>query len=159
MRAFRLPAPVDLVVCEYSVFNHLSSPRDLLRAARSVARALRPGGTLLFDVTHRSSYEKRWAGSWWGEGPKLFAARRGGYDSSRRMGWVEIIWFSRTAKHWQRHAEWMEMREWRRSEVQRALKAAGFTHTKAHDGARLFAGEHIFVPGDKTFFVAQKARD
>lgn len=45
MRDFRLPEPVDLILCEFDALNHLKRKADLALVGRAVSRALRPGGT------------------------------------------------------------------------------------------------------------------
>lgn len=39
MRTFRLPEPVDLMICEGDAINHLDRKAELTRVVRSVARA------------------------------------------------------------------------------------------------------------------------
>jgi SAM-dependent methyltransferase len=57
MRSFRLPEPVDLVLCEFDALNHVPRKADLARVARAVARALRPGGYFYFDVNNHLAFE------------------------------------------------------------------------------------------------------
>ncbi|HEV2399293.1 MAG TPA: class I SAM-dependent methyltransferase [Candidatus Sulfotelmatobacter sp.] len=71
MRSFRLPEQVDLVLCEYDAVNHISHKADLLKVARSVHRALRPGGYFFFDVNNAGSFKKYWTGNVWMEKPGL----------------------------------------------------------------------------------------
>lgn len=49
MRSFRLREPVDLVLSEFNPLNHLPRRSDLVRAFRTVASNLQPGGWLCFD--------------------------------------------------------------------------------------------------------------
>jgi SAM-dependent methyltransferase len=39
MRSFRLPEPVDLVLCEFDAVNHVPDKNDLALVAKAVARA------------------------------------------------------------------------------------------------------------------------
>ena len=48
MRHFRLPEPVDLVLCEFDALNHVERKGDLALVGRAVSRALRPGGYFSF---------------------------------------------------------------------------------------------------------------
>jgi SAM-dependent methyltransferase len=57
MRNFRLPAPVDLFLCEYDALNHIPRAADLGRVLSCVARALNPGGHFYFDVNNRLAFE------------------------------------------------------------------------------------------------------
>jgi SAM-dependent methyltransferase len=56
MRDFRLPAPVDGVVCMQDSQGHLLTNDDLLAHLRAVARAVRPGGLYVFDRYMASSW-------------------------------------------------------------------------------------------------------
>src|SRR5439155_13070088 len=55
MRTFRLPEPVDLILCEFDALNHVPQKADLRRVGRAVARGLRPGGYFYFDVNNRKA--------------------------------------------------------------------------------------------------------
>lgn len=61
MRDFDLPAPVDAILCLGDAVNHLLEMTDLTRAFRCMARALAPGGYLVFDVNTRRGLEE-WDG-------------------------------------------------------------------------------------------------
>lgn len=63
MRSFRLPHAVDLVTCESDALNHVGTKGDLMRVARAVARALRPGGHFLFDVNNAHGFKRYWTGN------------------------------------------------------------------------------------------------
>jgi SAM-dependent methyltransferase len=65
MRHFRLPEPVDLILCEFDAINHVERKSDLALVGRAVSRALRPGGHFYFDVNNRLAFETIWPGTWW----------------------------------------------------------------------------------------------
>ena len=50
VRDLNLPAPVDVVTCNFDVLNYLLRPTDLVRAFTSIRRNLVRGGYLLFDM-------------------------------------------------------------------------------------------------------------
>jgi len=61
MRDFALAEPVDAVLCLGDAVNHLLDLDDLQRAFQCMARALSPGGLLVFDVNTRHGLEE-WDG-------------------------------------------------------------------------------------------------
>lgn len=157
MRDFRLPEPVDLVLCEFDALNHVARKQDLARVARAVARNLRPGGHFYFDVNNRMAFEKIWPGTWWIEQPGIALVMHGGYDRARDQGWSDLEWFLRNGRCWRRHHERIEQVAWTASEMRHALRAAGFDTVRAFDAAPFFAGDPKIEPGCRTFYLARKA--
>lgn len=49
MRDLRIDPPVSTVISTFDTINYLPTKRDVVRAFKSFAACLRPGGTLLFD--------------------------------------------------------------------------------------------------------------
>jgi SAM-dependent methyltransferase len=62
MRALPELEPFDAVTCMDDSVNYLLHERDLRLALASMARALRPGGLLLFDVNSMATYRTAFAG-------------------------------------------------------------------------------------------------
>ena len=62
LRTLALAPPVDAAVCVYTVVNQLTGDDDLVRAFRSVARSLVPGGLFLFELNLPAAYERLWTG-------------------------------------------------------------------------------------------------
>ena len=157
MRSFRLPEAVDLVTCEFDALNHVQRKSDLNRVARSVARALRPGGWFFFDVNNRPAFQKIWPGTWWHERPGLVMVMHGGYDRRRQKGWTVAEWFIRKGKRWQRTSERIEEVAWTPSEMRQSLRGAGFRTIRHWDEAPFVRGEWPISPGFRSIYLAQKA--
>src|SRR5262249_46403291 len=100
MRSFRLPEPVDLVLCEFDALNHVPHMADLARVAKAVVRALHPGGHFYFDVNNRLAFEKVWPGTWWHDLGDVAVVMHGGYDRARHKGWTDVEWFIRQGRRW-----------------------------------------------------------
>lgn len=158
MRSFRLPEAVDLVTCEFDALNHVPRKSDLSRVARSVARALRPGGWFFFDVNNRLAFQKVWPGTWWHERPGVVMVMHGGYDPRRQKGWTIAEWFIRKGKSWQRTSERIEEVAWTASEMRKSLHRAGFRAIRHWDEAPFVRGEWPISPGFRSIYLAQKAR-
>jgi len=89
-RAFSLRAVFDAVVCTFDGVNHLTGRGDLRSAFASVARALVPGGTFVFDALGEAAYEGPWRRSATVASEGTLYAVRGGYAPARRLAWTEI---------------------------------------------------------------------
>jgi SAM-dependent methyltransferase len=157
MRDFRLPDKVDLVLCEFDAINHVPRKTDLAAVARSVAKALRPGGHFFFDVNNRLAFEKVWPGEWWIEKPGVVLVMRGGIDRERDRGYTNVEWFVREGKLWRRHHEYIEQVAWTASEIRGTLRSAGFDRIHAFDAKPFFVGDPKIEPGCRTFYLARKA--
>jgi SAM-dependent methyltransferase len=158
MRSFRLPEPVDLVLCEFDALNHVPRKADLARVARAVARALRPGGHFYFDVNNRLAFERVWKGAWWLEKPGLALVMHGSYDRQRDKGWSDVEWFIREGRLWRRHSVRVEQVAWTPGEIRRTLREAGFDQVQAWDAAPFMKTDPSIRPGYRTFYLARRAK-
>ena len=159
MRSFRLPEAVDLITCEYDALNHVPRRADLVRVARAVERALRPGGHFLFDVNNSLGFQRYWSGAVWFEKPGLAVVMRNGHNRQADRAWCDIDWFIRDRGCWRRQHERIEEVCWSSSEVQRTLRKAGFDQVRAFDCAPFFKGNPLIRAGCRTFYLARKPRN
>ena len=157
MRSFRLPEPVDLVLCEFDALNRVPSQADLARVAGAVARALRPGGHFYFNVNNRLAFERAWKGAWWLAIPGVVLVMRGGYDRLRDKGWTDVEWFIREGSLWRRRHERVEQVAWTPGEIRRTLREAGFDHVRAWDAAPFMKTDPSVRPGYRAFYLARRA--
>jgi SAM-dependent methyltransferase len=158
MRSFRLPEPVDLVLCEFDALNHVPRKADLARVARAAARALRPGGHFYFDVNNRLAFEKVWPGVLWIEKPGVALIMHGGYDRQREKGWSNVEWFIREGRLWRRHQERVEEVAWTPGEIRRTLREAGFDQVQVWDAALFMKTDPSVRPGYRSFYLARRAK-
>jgi len=159
MRAFHLPTPVGLVLCNGDAVNHLPRREDLALVARSVARVLRPGGHFFFDVNNSKAFEELWPQTAFLEAPGVAVVMRGSFDRPRRRGVTESDWFLQDPRssRWTRHHERLEEVCWTAPEIRSALREAGFTSIRAFDSAR-YAAPGLTQPGCRTFYLARLGR-
>ncbi len=156
MRSFRLPERVDLVLCEGDAINHLDRKAELKRVARSVARALRPGGWFYFDVNNRAGFKSYWKDTWWNEKPGVVMVMRNGNDACNDRAWCDVEWFIRVAgRNWQRWREHVQEVCWSASEIRATLKDAGFGRVRATDASPYFRNP-LITPGCRTLYLARK---
>lgn len=158
MRSFRLPEPVDLVLCEFDALNHVPRKADLARVAGAVACALRPGGHFYFDVNNRLAFEKIWPGAWWIEKPGVALVMQGGYDRRHDKGWTNVEWFFREGSCWRRRHERIEQVCWTPAEIRHVLGEAGFDQLRAWDATPFFKNDPKIRPGCRTFYLARLRR-
>ena len=156
MCKFRLPQPVDLILCEFDALNHINRKLDLSRVLRSASRALSADGHIYFDVNNRLAFETIWPGTWFVEKPGLALVLHGGYDPVRDRGWTNADWFIKDGRNWRRHRERIEQVAWKPTEIRHALQEAGFGKVQEYDATPFFDGDPRIRPGCRTFYLARK---
>jgi len=158
MRTFRLPERVDLVICEGDAMNHLDRKTELGRVARSVARALRPGGWFYFDTNNREGFKSYWKDTWWHEKPGVALVMRNGNDAAKDRAWCDLEWFIRSGRgSWKRRHERVEEVCWSANEIRTVFRKAGFGSIRAWDASPYFKNP-LITPGCRTLFLARKAK-
>ena len=145
----------DLATCFYDSLNYLTGDGDLELVFESVARLLRPGGHLVFDMNTQAEY------STWDErdvvtydGRDYLVYNRLDYDADTRLATGRIVWFVREIERWWRGEETHIQRAWDDGEVSAALARAGLELAArlGPDGAE--AGSDA----PRVMYVAQRSR-
>lgn len=158
MRSFRLPRPVDLVLSEFHVINHVPRRDDLRRVFRQAAQALRPGGWFCFDASNRRMFGASWCQFRLFDSPDLFLLKEGGNDPRWGQGWLELNWFARRGNVWQRGRGRIVEFYWSEAEIRRTLRKAGFTKIQSRDFCEFLpAAKRAQSRGVLTFYLACKA--
>jgi SAM-dependent methyltransferase len=156
MRSFRLPRPVDLVVCEFAALNNLARREDLPATLAAVARALRPGGMLLCDVNTPLSFETQAQGTYWTEHADFKNVIRGVLEAPL-VARLECEWFVPAGRGLFRHVrETYRNVGWTERELRAALKDAGFRVVRAADGADVRPPEMKTPRGTDLYLLARK---
>lgn len=127
VHGFSIP-PCDAVTALGEVFNYIPPGEEDLPPLgalfREVARALRPGGLLLFDAIVRGrpmAYRSWQAGEDWAALVDVVE------DSERNLITRGITTFRRIGPHYRRSDETHRVRVLDRAEVERELREAGFS--------------------------------
>lgn len=157
MRNFRLPEAVDLITCEYDALNHVPRRADLGRVAKTVERALRPGGHFYFDVNNSLGFKRYWLGNIWFDKQGVAAAMRNGHNRQANRAWSEIELFIRKGRCWRRHHERVEEVCWSTDEIRRILRETGFDRVRVRDAAPFWKSPRM-DPGCRTIYLARKSR-
>ena len=156
MCSFRLPKPVDLVTCEFSVLNHAPRQTDLGRILRAVWRALRPGGYFLFDLDTPQSLKEQYPGTHWFDTLNFKLVLRAAWDSRRRKARLDFEWFLPSGTLWNHHHECVENVSWTDAEIRRALRQTGFRRIQVFDGVDVRPFHPQAKRGYDRYFLAQK---
>jgi SAM-dependent methyltransferase len=152
----------DWITCLDDALNYLLGGDDLARALASMARLLRPGGLLTFDLNSLSAHRRGFAATFVVEQPGLFLCweGRGCGPAPGEPGSADISIFERADGAWRRRASRHDQRWWSLDDVARACAAAGLTLEAVRGqlpGARLQAGADE-ATHTKLVYVARRAR-
>jgi SAM-dependent methyltransferase len=121
-----LNSQFDVVTCFYDSLNYLTGERDLDQVCAGVARALRPGGVMVFDMNTAAEYAT------WDErdcvtydGRDCLVYNQLSYDPDAGLATGRIVWFVRELDRWWRGEETHTERAWSDDAVRAALCGAG----------------------------------
>ena len=148
------PSSFDLVTCFYDSMNYLIDDGDLDRVYAGVARVLRPGGYMLFDLNTAAEYAT------WDErdsvthdGRDCLVYNQLSYDPDARLASGRIVWFVRELDRWWRGEETHVERAWSDAEVRAALAGAGLALVGRYDLTGGMAAEDAL----RVVYVARRA--
>lgn len=156
MRTFRLPAPVDLVTCEFAALNHVQRTSDLARVLKSVHRALRPGGWFVFDVNSCASLREQYSATHWIETKQFKVVFRGNFDPRRSRAVLDFEWFLPQGRLWKHRSERVVNVCWPIPEIRRTLLDTGFRRIRTWDGMDVRPAHPEARRGYDLYFRAQK---
>jgi SAM-dependent methyltransferase len=123
---YTLDQPVDLVLSTFDALNHLPDMDALCGCFTSTCRALKPGGTFIFDLNTRLGLQ-RWATINLQEAPDLTLVTSGLYDSPRGKAYTRIAGFIRAEDgRYDRFEETVYNTAFDMAAIQPALLEAGF---------------------------------
>ena len=166
LRTFRVGAPVDLVLCEFSALNHLERRADVAKTFRAAIRALKPGGLFLFDVNTPLSFKEQYVPNFFmefaasGRGAARLPAfkwlQRGKLEDRGRRARLDYDWFVEERGLWRHHREMLWNVCWTETELRRALAAAGFRVLGSWDGMDVRPKVEGAARGYDLYLLAQK---
>ena len=127
LRQMSLPRSYDAAVCTFDSLNYLVDDGDLESALTATARALRPGGVLVFDVNTRHKLENVFGDSHYGDDLGDFAyVWRNSHDRATRRTTFRITLFQRREDGAFTRQDELHVQRWfTRAEIEAAAAAAG----------------------------------
>ena len=156
MRSFRLPEPVDLLLCEFAALNALDRRAELARVFRAVARALRPGGMFAFDVNTPLAFTSQTPGGHWTETPEFKVVMHGPVEDRGRRIPLHVEWFLRERGLFRHVRETIVHVAWTEAEIRRELARAGFAKIRVFDGADVRPKAMKTKRGTDLYFRAER---
>lgn len=166
MKSFRVPAPVDLVLCEFSAMNFLEERRDVAKVFAAVARALKPGGLFLFDVDTQRTLAK-YESVFFVDRADFKLVQKGTLEDGGRRARFDHDWFfrddskrsgRRARATWRHEHEVLWNSCWSESELRRALRRAGLTPLASFDGLDVRPPIPGAERGNDLYLLAQKGK-
>ena len=96
IRAIRTHRPLDAVVCACDGVNHLMSDADILKFLHGAYNALRPGGTLAFDISSAYKLSRILGCNTFGEDKSdVCYLWNSNYDEATHVCQMDLTFFSR----------------------------------------------------------------
>lgn len=153
MADFSAPEPVDLLVCMLDSFNYMTSPEKGKQAIASFARAVRPGGLLIFDIRPPEQLQAFDGQMFMDETEDVACIWRTEFDKKKNQCFYGMDIFVREGELWRReqeeHVEYAFSLEFLKQE----LESAGFRQVT-------FYGERTLMPPEpdeeRIFITARK---
>lgn len=130
MRSLPFEAEFDLVTCFFDSLNYLLTIRDLNDAFLNVFKALRPGGTFIFDMNTIYGLAVDWMRQETyiqNEGADFMEIHRHQFDYENQIATVEITVFQKNQAGWDRFDETHRERGYPIADLQFLLQEAGFS--------------------------------
>lgn len=135
---FSVSMECALVTATFDVVNHLLTTARLRSFLGCAARALSPGGVLLFDAVTPYDIDRNWDGYLHLTRRPTWHLVRHGRRVSPAVGEIEYDFYVRAVgRGWQHHHEIHRLRAWPRAEIERHLKTAGFSRVTCVDAQTL----------------------
>lgn len=153
MKDFSLPEPVDVLVCMLDSFNYMTSPEEGRQAIASFAKALRPGGMLIFDVRPPEQLRAFDGQMFMDETEDVVCIWRTEFDEKENQCFYGMDLFIRQGSLWRREREEHVEYAFSLDFLKETLEAAGFQNVT-------FYGERTFLPPqddeERVFITARK---
>ncbi|MCE5235031.1 MAG: class I SAM-dependent methyltransferase [Clostridiaceae bacterium] len=154
MRVLSLHKRADAVICACDGVNYLASMDAVRRFFKSACKALKDGGTLLFDISSRHKLSRTLGCNSLGyDDGELAYVWKNCYDPKSRLIEMELSFFAREGERYERFTETHVQRAHSEKELISALHAVGFTEVRVFEA---FTRDAPKTGSERLQFVANK---
>lgn len=145
----------DLVTIIYNTLNYFLDEDDLSRVISAAARALRPGGLLLFDVHDPDYIRANWSNRSFivQSNDDVFEATHNAYVGDSEVLRTDIVWFQRRGDVWLKGQESHLAIGWSNSTIKRVLERH---HLELVGTFGDIPGQATTGDDERTFFLARR---
>ena len=153
MADFTLPEPVDVLVCMLDSFNYMAKPEQGISAISCFAKALRPGGMLIFDVRPPEQLRAFDGQMFMDETEDVVCIWRTEFDEEENCCYYGIDLFRRRGALWARSFEQHCEYAYDPDTLEQWLREAGFARVEC------FGDRTLTPPGpdeQRMYFAAWK---
>ena len=155
LQELKLPRGVDLAVCALDSLDYIIDPDACAEAIRRIYKALNPGGVFIFDVNTPEKLRAMDGQVFLDEDEDVYCVWRGEFNAQTNICSYGMDLFQRRGEVWQRSFEEHREYAYSRSQLERYLKDAGFTHIE------VYADRRFEAPGEgeqRIYFKARKGK-
>lgn len=155
IRRIKLPEEMDAVICLCDTMNYLTKDSDLERCFKSIYRALKPGGSFIFDMRTPHYYQVVLADHQWVQQEEDVVLIWENDFSREPVIHIVLTFFVKQDNGlFRKHVEEHRQKCYQVETITELAEKAGFT--MKHMGADLF-GRHLDLSqDDRMYFVALK---
>jgi len=153
MQRFRLPAPVDLVVCGLDSMNYLTKPTQFKKTLENAFRALNPGGMFIFDLITPDKFRTLDGQVFLDEDDDVYCVWRAEFNEKNHIMCYGMDIFQRHGNAWSRSYEEHQEYAYELNDVLVWLTEAGFKNIE------LFGDRTLEAPSEgaqRVYFAACK---
>jgi SAM-dependent methyltransferase len=152
-RSFETVDRFNAVISTFDSLNHMMSLKELSSVFQNVFNCMATGGLFFFDMNLERGFRRNWQEEFSVVDDDKVCVVKGHYDKAARIGKYQFTLFRPDGENWTRSDFTILQRCYRRNQIERALKSAGFSNITVFDAER-DAGltEH----SGRIFVLAQK---
>jgi len=154
MRNFALKVKMDLITSFFDSFNYLLKYNDLIQTFKNVHASLKDNRYFIFDMNIDRSFTKFWANHIYTMKKADFELiYQNDYIPEKKEGVTHLTIYKKKRKLFERFEETHRERNYSISEIDKALKLAGFIIDNKVD---FFSGNEVNKESPRVLYICKK---